>query len=314
MSPAWRIARSAAALLLCASGVAGAQPDVWDRARDPSAAKAYDTRVAVERMLSLASDPVAGFATSRRLNRAAVAMIDLAGGAQLGDPDLDFVLGDALVSAELSREREAREVLERALQRTPSAPWSAQAWFDIAIASAKLGDSQQELDAYTHALESAWNTDIRANIFYNRGETNMVLGRLGDAVDDYSEAIRIAQSPQIQALAYYGLAIARERSSDLPSALDAAALALTIRLPVLDLPSVFFVPQYDKHYYKALGALAVARDAEDDEARLRALVAAERHWSRYLDGAVPDGHRWVDNARRHRQRALERIAELRKKP
>jgi hypothetical protein len=306
--------RGLALALLLLAGRAGAQPNIWDAARDPKLVRDEQTLVAVERVLSRDDAPVFDPTTPRELMRAALTAAELAGRPTVSDPRLLFFVGELLSDPLVGRDDEAREVLDRALAADPSSPLAGRGWFNVAIASARLADPKREHDAYTHALELTWERGFRANIFTNRAESAMVLGHLDRAVADYEKAIELADRPDLQALAYYGLGIARERSGDLPASLDAMRVARNIRLPgigsALDLPSVFFVPDYDVHYYKALSAMSAARDAKKPQLEAHYLALAASQWQEYLAGAVPDQHRWVPNARRHEKVVLARLKKI----
>jgi tetratricopeptide (TPR) repeat protein len=319
----WRSVAGFAAALVFASSAVSAQPSVWARARDREIGRANETLVAAERMADYASE----VRTERSLNdfmRAVVAMLELAGVSKLPDTRLRFLYGRALV--EIQRDESARRVMERALVEAPDSPLAARGWFDLAIASARLGDPRRESEAYTRALALTWDSELRAVLQMNRGESSMVAGNLPAAIADYRAAVRDAGSPDTQALALWGLGIALERSGDLPSALDAVEKAAVIRLPIagvpnataLDLPSVFFVPAYDLYYYKALGAMASARAAERPDEKKIDLETAIFEWDRYLEQAEPDGHAWAGNGRRMRarcERDLERASrELKRGP
>lgn len=309
-------------LALLLPNVAGAQPSLWDRARRPAEHKAYQALVSVERMLSRAEESDFDFGLQRNFTRAALAMLELAGGGALPDPRLQFLLADLLLDADMGREREARALLDRALDQASDSQLKAQGWFWLAIASAKLRDSAREHEAYTRALELTWERDARATIFMNRGESKMALStapgskfRLRDAIADFRHALALADRPDLQALALYDLGTALERSGDLPAALDAMARARTIQLgPIypsaLDLPSVFFVPHYDLFYYKALEAMAAARAAKDVRERADHWERAIQLWSRYLADAERERAYWVDHARLHRSTLEKRLQEL----
>lgn len=293
------------------SAPAMAKPTLWDVAKDPRRARAHQTLVAVERMLMRADQSPFDPSMQRNFMRAALAMLELSGGEALPDSRLAFLLGDVLTDAAVRRDEEARQLLRAALKRDPDSPLAGRAWFNVAIASARLGDPTSERDAYTRALDHVWERDFRANIFMNRGESKMVLGDLRGAIADYRSAIGLAERPELTALAHYGLGIALERSGDLPSALEAIRIADAIRVPLvgsaLDLPSVFFVPAYDLHYYKALSAMAAERRAKTPGHRAAFLREAIERWDRYLTQAVPDGHRWVQNAKLHRAACERRL-------
>jgi tetratricopeptide (TPR) repeat protein len=327
----WRGARSlcrvTALTLFCSLPVANAKPSVWDVAREPALGRA-------ERLLSLAErsripaedtlDDVAMFLPSgtseelnRQLNARAAALITIADGHQLGDSRLLYLLGDALVQADKSYLPEGRLRLEQALALDPDSPLAGEAWFSLAVAEGKLRKHVAERAAYTRALEHEWQPELRATMVTNRAESTMAAGDLRLAIQDYRLALALSRSAMTQALAFWGLAVATERDGDLPSALELARRAGSFRfgppshlVVALDLPSVYFTPDYEEHYYRALATMAEADvEEEPDEARLR-LQTASLLWSLYLDNAQRDGERWVDNARAHRETCRRRLAKI----
>lgn len=289
----------------------GAQPSIWDAARDPNTVKEYQTLVAVERMLSRSSgdDDLDPF-LQRDFQQAAIAMLELTGGERLSDERLGFVLGDLLADTSVGRDEAAKRMLERALARSPNSPLSGRGWFNLAIVSARLGKPALERKAYTLSLERIYDPAFRANIYMNRGESSMVLGDMDQAVADYRRAIKLADSPRLQALAYYGLGITLERRGDMPAALDAMRQARTTFAPALDMDSVFFVPSYDVFYYKALGEMSAARDSKKPRELALHLFAAVDFWERYLEQALPEQHRWVQNAKMHLAAVEKRLKPL----
>jgi len=295
---------------------AAAQPSIWDQARDPHLAKAAHVMHGVERMLLRAQE--AQFAPDMQADftRSALAMLELAGGSELPDVRLRYLLGDLLVDPAIGRYDEAERLLRRALHEAPEHPLAAQGWFDLAISEAKLHKPKLEIDAYNHALERAWQPELRANIFMNRGESRMVLGHLQAALSDYRRALQIAQRPDLRALAYYGLGITLERSGDLPSALDAMQKANGIQVQAygimgsaLDIPTVFFVPPYDLFYYKALSMMAAARNARAPSKKVAQLERAVTYLSRYLAGAEHDHQPWVQHAKLLRSACQRKLAK-----
>lgn len=307
--------RAALALSLTAASGA-ADPSIWQRAADPVAGHTARAKRRAEYMLDSANDPSADASLRRSFALNAVSMMELFGDRQLPDPELKYLIAQALSQAGVGREAEIRTLLEAALREAPDSYLAGEGLFTLGVTCNRLGDSACELDAYTRALEIIWEPDIRSSVYSNRGETRMGMGDLQGAIRDYQRAQTVAQSPETQALAYFGLAVALERHGDLPAALRAVAIADSIRVPIpfglmlsaLDLPGVFFNPEYEVHYYKALAHMAAAERARDDAEKRRAYDLAIERWSRYLEGAEPDGQRWVPNARAHRSRC-ERAAE-----
>lgn len=303
-----------AVLVLTSSSVARAQPSIWDEARDPRAARDYQTLVGVERLVARDETALFDPTLPGRFMRAALAVLELADGSASRDARLLFIAGDLLADPSIGRDEDARKLLDRALRLEPKSPMAGRAWFNVAIASARLGDPKRERDAYTRALELVWEPGFRANILGNRGESHMVLGELELAIADYKRAILVADRPDLSALAHFGLGVALERNGDLPRALEAMNTASAIHIPgvgsALDLPSVFFVPAYDVHYYQALSSMALARAETKPELVAAHLLDAGEAWQKYLDLAVPDKARWVPNAKRHQASILARLKKL----
>ena len=300
----WRRAALPVSLAVMIAGSASAEPGLWQRTRDPEAAKAYRLLVLGERARVPASEVFDSSAMGELLSQRAVVMLQLAGAEQLADPRLDLFLGSAMVAAGDEYQEPGRRLLLRSLKRDPDAPDRSQAWFAVAIASSKLRDHETELEAYTLALRAEWVPEARATIFMNRGESRMAVGDLEAAMQDYRQALALAQEPELTALARWGLAVALERDADLPGALAMARRAISVGLGppdnplwAIDLPSVFFTPPYEVHYYRALGLMAQALDAEEPALRARILLEAARLWTAYLNQAVEDeSARWVDRA------------------
>ncbi len=316
---------------LCAARPVHAEPSIWQRAHQPELTRNQQLLNRIERLLGTVGLPE----LNAEFSAGAVALFQLSDGRfRCGDsadpkaaldPRLEYLIGGALVQAEIQRETDARCLLERALRDAPQSPLAAQGYFNLALAAGKLGDRKAERAAYLRALEITWDPDMRANTYGNLAESDMGAGDLRRAVREYRMALASSQQPDIVALAYYGLAVALDRSGDLPSALDAAKRALSVQLPptvfsapsVLDLPSVSFTPSYEIHYYKALGAMALAASAKDDALRRAALADAAEHWSAYLVRAEIERTPWVQAAKLHQAsvaRALEKLGPAREKP
>jgi tetratricopeptide (TPR) repeat protein len=314
------------ALALVSATVARAAPTVWDVVRDPGLERADELMSLAERSRVPAEDALddAGMflpsgtseELNRQLNARAAALINLGDGQSLGDSRLLFLLGDALVQADDSYLAEGRLRLTQALASDPESPLAPEAWFSLAIAEGKLRHHEAEREAYSRALELAWEPELQAALVTNRAESTMAGGDLRLSIRDYRLALALARSATTQALAYWGLAVATERDGDLPSALELARRAASLRfgppnhlVVALDLPSVFFTPDYEEHYYRALATMGEAAAAPQLDDKRQLLQAASLLWSLYIDGATRDSERWLPNARAHREacrRQLER--------
>ena len=82
----------------------------------------------------------------------------------------------------------------------------------------------------------------------------------------------------------------------------------------LELPSVFFVPDYEIHYYKGLRHMAVARKLPEQE-RPAHYERALRHWQEYVAAGEPQSDRWLTQARLHAgtcRRLLDEVRQQRK--
>jgi len=315
-----------------AASTGQAAPSIWQRARNPNAGPQHTMLNRIERLLGslglpefdaeLSAGAIAltqlGQSNWPCLSRSSPAGTESSEREIALDPRLEYLIGGALLDAQAGHEGEARCMLERALRDAPNSPLAARGLSDLAIAAAKIGDREAEHAAYLRALELTWQPDSRANLLANLAESDMALGNLARAVRGYRSALSTSQQPELVAGAYFGLAVALDRSGDLPSALDAAKHAISVPMPpslfatgnVLDLPNVFFTPQYEVHYYKALGAMAAAQLASDDLAKREALTDASEQWSRYLEPAAADHARDAPRAALHQASVARQLAEL----
>ncbi len=325
------LARSLPALgcalaLLAQPATLAAKPSVWDLVKNPKLGAAEQLLIVAERSRTPAEDedddpslPPTATAEelNRQLNARAAALITIADGHQLGDPRLLYLLGDALVKADRSYLPEGRLRLQQALERAPDSPLAADAWFSLATAEGKLGQREAERAAYTRALALEWQPEAQAMFASNRAESSMASGDLRAAIDDYRLALSLGRSGVTRALALWGLAVASERDGDLPTALGLAREAAGFRFGpatrfvlALDLPNVYFEPEYEEHYYRALAEMAEADvQARPEDARPR-FQTASLLWSLYLENARRNHDRWLPNAellRRICQRKLARI-------
>ncbi len=318
---------AAFACVLLLPGSAHADLNLWQRAEDPASAAQQLVLNRIERTLGVIGlseiDP--------ELSAAAIALSVLSqalpacrGPADAARPRtpaqarFDYLIGGALLDSHSNRELSARCLLERALRAAPDSPLAARGWFRLGIAAAILGDRSAERAAYVRALDVTWAPDVRAILRTNLAESEMGNGDLKAALRDYRLALADAHQPDALSSAYFGLAVALDRSGDLPSALDAARRASAVQLPptlfpvgsVLDLPGTFFTPSYEIHYYKALAAMADAREAKDEAAQRAALTEADEQWTAYLVPAEAEPAAWAPRARLHQARIARELAAL----
>lgn len=302
-------------LSLSVSDAAAAAPNLWDRARDPAAdfASRVLRRIARERY---PRDELPGFDLEREqlLAHGSAIKIELAGGLALPSVPLHLFYGQALIDANIGRDAEAREILLKALEVAPDPEFAADGWFEVAIASSRVGDFEGAREAYTRALETEWDMDRRARNLMNRAEEAMASGDLQAARQDYALALGATQSTEIYALAEWGLGVALARDGELLEGLEHVRRAVSIRFQVdgrpalaIDLPTVFYTPDYEIEYYRALAAMAFSLQAEDPPAAVRALAQALDHLYSYLRQAAPSD-RWAPGVE-HLVRWCERRLE-----
>jgi tetratricopeptide (TPR) repeat protein len=321
----------AVALSVLAWGARPAQaaPSIWERAAKPEAARSQVLLNRVERMMGTLGLPGLG----PEFSEGAVAMFQLSdrrwtcaapatrAASQVEpylDPRLEYLIGEALLDSQTGREADARCILERALRDAPDSPLAADGWSDLGVAAGILADYRTERMAYARALDRSWDTEDRARLYVDLAESDMALGDLKRAVREYRVALQSSQQPEHLSAAYFGLAVALDRSGDFPAALTAAEQAVSVPLPqtlfqaqsVLDLPNVFFTPGYEVHYYKALRAMATAELAKDNTARRDALADAVEEWTAYLVRAEADRSPWVQPAKLHKARVERELSKL----
>lgn len=288
----------ALACALLASPGATAAPSVWERARrasdgeDPEAlARAYREAVRLDAMATLlgAEQGASIDAPVEDLRLRAIYGLVSAGGSRTEDAATLRLLG--AIYADLGRCEQAEPILRRAIERAPRHPATASAWFQLALCASHRGDRAAEARAYERALELADEPSARAVLESNLAEARMGLGDLQGGIEAAERAIAIRDDSPIP---FWNLAALKDRADDGAGALAAAlqASALDPGFQLLDGPGVFFEPPYERHWYHALGALALAERAKLDLGARRAyLVSARRSYQAWLYAASPDD-RW----------------------
>lgn len=303
------VALAPALALATAAGDGAAAPSVWERARrsaageDPAALeRAYREAAKLDAMATLLgaerADRIDAPVEDLRLR--AISSLVSAGVARSDDARALRLLG--AIYADLGRCEQAEIVLRRAIERAPRHPASTSAWFQLALCASHRGDRAEEARAYERALELCDDPAARAVLESNLSEARMGIGDLPGGIEAAERAVAIRDDSPI---AFWNLAILKDRAGDGAGALDAAlrASAIDPAFGVLDGPGVFFEPAYERRWYHALGALAAAERAKADvQARRAALLDARREYQAWLDAATPDD--------RYRATAIARITQL----
>jgi tetratricopeptide (TPR) repeat protein len=340
--------RTALAVVLAgvAGGVARAEtpPSVWDVARDPAARDRWALHMRVERLMH----PPVGEGALRlddelRLE-AARAMLEEADAAHSPDVRLRFDLGvaySALGSLQRRNDMQQKvvEVLAPALASADALQDAAAtgALEALVYAYAKLDRPREELETWRRYIPRLVDDRVRATAMMNMGEAEMRLGRVDDALGTFREVVRVCgelpNTPGVGStyvLALWDVAVALDRSGDPRGALETAAKASHVDLGgrtgaylISKDPDVFFVPDWERLWYLALGAASEAREADDVRDAAVLWAAAERSWGQYVArAAAAGGHDpWIaiarvrlDHARTQRLGAEQRAAKLPLRP
>ncbi len=328
MRPAFQLALGAALAVLVFAPAARAEtpPSQWDIARDPGARDRWALHMRVERLMH----PPAGegglrFDDELRLE-AACAMLEEANAASSPDVRLRYNLGivySALATRQqrLDLQKKVIEVLAPALESPPPPDDAAAtaALEALVYAYAKLDQPHEELATWRRYIPRLVDDRVRATAMMNMGEAQMRLGRIDDALGTFREVVRLCgELPNTTSvgstyvLALWDVAVALDRSGDPRGALETAAKAAHVDLGgrtgaylISRDPDVFFVPEWERLWYLALGAAAEARDAEDPRDAVALWASAERALMQYVDRATAAGGEdpWLPIAKVRLERA-----------
>lgn len=316
-----RAALGLTALGLLLTPAAAAEPTLWQRAKAPGWQVHERARLRAEQLFDQASDPRADLETLRDLSLGSAALMELSGEARR-DPWQRVLLGRVLLDAQPGREREAQQLIESGLPALPDSDFKRQSLFDLGLGAMFSGEMERAARVFTAALALAWKPDDRATIHRNRGKARMLSGQLLGAVADFRAAVELGRGVEVMALSRFGLGVALERSGDYPQGMQEIARGVALRLPVppypsesvLDLPGLRWIPEYDVHYFRALGAMSEAEAADESELSGERYESALESWEQYIPAAEAQKDRFVPNALRHRQRCLDTLARLRRPP
>jgi tetratricopeptide (TPR) repeat protein len=340
-------------------------PTAWDLARDPAERDRWALHEGVQEALhpprSDEATPLDEAKDDERSLERARDLLEESDAAHSPDVRLAFDLG--IVYERLASLRsddglyeKAAAVLTPALARDPDATGSAEALSSLAAALARLDRPRAELATWRRYIPKIEDDERRLTPMMNMGEAQMRLGQIDAALSTFRATLDLcttlpntASLNEPYALILWDIAIAQDRQDDPMGALRTAAKARsfswTVNVPGADPPfrtltgwdaiqdyvDVFFVPDWEREWYLALGEASAAADAADPNAAARGWEAAEHHWDTYFTRAAAAGRhdgasdgtpsllgRWAvmarfrrDHARKARTAALARTGASR---
>jgi tetratricopeptide (TPR) repeat protein len=313
---------TALALLALEPGTASAAGSVWARARRPDAERRRELAAEAQtheikaQHLQRSRSELDRAEVIGHLARAAI-LLEEAGAATSSDLFLRYRL--AVVYTTEDETAKAAALLESIGRADPPPALRALVFADLGVSYAHLGRVEDEIAAYGEALRVQPVAFERARLLANRAEAYMLLGNITPAVDGYRAALALLSADHMMfgtgPTTLWGLAVALDRSGDLDSGLDAIRVARSYDAQdkLINGPGWFYLPDYDRHWYEALGHWQVARKPEVvTSVRLDAYARASASWDEYLSSAARDD-RWLPLARvRAKQCEKERAAFLRR--
>lgn len=177
------------------------------------------------------------------------------------DAELRFLRGRMLYH--LDRWEESVEEYHESIRLDPDGPLAAEAAFDLGVTLTRLGRFSEAAEAYRAFLdESPWPL-ARSIALTNLAETLMAEGLLQESLGAFRAAV--SAEPRYS-LAYFGLAVILDRLGEETEALSVMLHGLSVGSGIEQLndPGVFYVPDCEIHYYRALayealGQLSMAR-------------------------------------------------------
>jgi tetratricopeptide (TPR) repeat protein len=294
-------------------------PNVWDLAKDPAQRERWALHVRVDQLLhpptseDVVPSPAERSREELRLE-AARAMLEEAHAAASPDVRLRFDLGvvyERLADAQGRGDLYERviQTLAPALEAEPSHPASTLALEALVDAYTHLDRTREEVRAARIYIQRLTDDRSRVVPMMNMGEAEMRLGRLDDATDTFRNVLQMCGSlpnsssrNSTYALTMWDLAVTLDRGGDASAAMDTAAKAMKLSwdevgpmgLPrevsgwdaIRDQRNVYFVPDWEREWYLALGNAAAARDAHDDRESADLWAASEAHWATYVARAA----------------------------
>lgn len=327
-------------LSLSPFALADTPPSAWDFAREAGVRDDWTLHVRARRLMHAPRPdgmPDALWERQRQLQlEAARSLLEDAHAERSADPRVRFDLG--IVSEELRLDRRAAEILAPAVDAAPDHPYATEGLGALSYAYARLDRPRDELAAWRRYVARLESDEARPQPMMNMGEAEMRLGLVDDALATFREVLRICERlpntitlVETYALTLWDLAIALDRSGDPRAAIDTAGKAMSFAVGqgvvrprtgwdlIHDERVVFFVPEWERNWYFALGAAAQARDAKGARESARAWREAEQNWARYVarstearskDPWLPIARVRLEHARVERESAERRAGKL----
>lgn len=208
-------------------------------------------------------------------------------------------------------------LLGPALEASPESAGAPEALSKLAVALAHLDRPDEELATWRRYIPKLADDEMRLLPMMNMGEAEMRLGQLDAALATFHASLEICQSlpnsasmSESYALILWDIAIALDRQGDLVDAVRTAGKARSFSWTVThwtrddhgqkvlrtdtltgwdaiqDYKLVFFVPDWEREWYLALGEAAAATDASDPRSAAKSWGEAESHWSTYFSRAT----------------------------
>jgi tetratricopeptide (TPR) repeat protein len=284
-------------------------PNIWDEVKNPGARNRFALHASVrDAMLGRNAREPREFIYEVQRER-----LERANAETSPDVRLRFDLAE--IYEQLGHHQRAVDILIPALAMSPGHPASGDAFLTLAYAYAHLDKPRDERDAYAHYLTTENSDSSRATALLNLAEAEMRLHNMREAVSGYQDAIDLAESlstpngDETRTLAYWGLAVALDRSGEAAAAAVTAKKASELdpneRL-IGEGENVFFVPEYERAWYVGLGKIEDAKSFTDPRYALIAWRQASKYWNYYIDHATLNDP-WVSLARSHAEHVLREI-------
>jgi tetratricopeptide (TPR) repeat protein len=293
---------------LALAAPAQAAPTVWAKARGSAEGAKREALIAEAETLTIKyfvlrrSKPDFDFGNEAVLGDMILAraadLLEQAGAPAARDPFLRYRLAE-IYSLRRQYAKEA-PLLESIARSDAPAVLRARVLSELAITYAHVGRIEDEIKAYGEALTVQPIPLDRSTLLANRAEAYMLLGDVTAAVNGYRAALALLGNDWLLAgrgvTTLWGLAVALDRSGDLDSGLESVRLARTydVRDARINGDDWFYLPEYDRHWYEALGYWQVARKADAVlSVRADAYGRTLESLGKYLVEGAKHNDRWV---------------------